>query len=582
MISLSVSARVPRRRLVLWLAAALALALLVGTAVDAGHRRAEARAVPGAGARAAVAAAAPARPNVIVVMADDMRTDDLRWMPSVRRLLVDRGLTFRNSFSPYPLCCPARASFLTGEYAHNHRVFSHMAPWGFRAFDDHATLATALQASGYRTAFLGKYLNGYGAEPSLVTGGPSFHYVPAGWSDWYGAVQRPGGSPYRSGGTYNYLHTIFNVNGRIDDSHDGQYQTDVLGRFSRSLVTTYSRSSQPFFMWFSAVAPHFGGPREKDDPTHVRGPSGRPVQIPTPARPTWVRGHFDRQVPRASGLPVDGGPSEADISDKPRPMRSLGELTSSERLAVRESTRQRAEALFVLDGQVRRLVQTLRATGELDRTVIAFTSDNGYFLGEHRRPQSKINPQEPSLRVPLVIAGPGVPHGQRFDPATTPGLTATVAELAGATSAMPYDADGISLVRSIAADQGWTVPVVTEGRENSKAFPDNPLLRASGFHDPRNTIGVRTGRWKFVEYSNGDSELYDLDADPNELRNLTADPAHAGIRTELHAVWLQFKDCRGAQCRAELPADLRLTPADEASGTDRQSLGVEARYGYWR
>ena len=527
-------------------------------------------------------ALATPRRNVVVVETDDQTMADLASMPHVRALIADHGVTFTNSFVSLSQCCPSRATFLTGEYAHNHRVFSHMAPWGFRAFDDHATLATALHSSGYRTAFVGKYLNGYGAQRSLVTGRPSFRYVPAGWTDWYGAVQRPGGSPYKSGGTYNYMHTIFNVNGRIDDSHDGEYQTDVLGRFSRSLVTRYSRSDRPFFMWFSAVAPHFGGPREKDDPNHVRGPGGTTVRIPTPARPKWVRGRFDRQIPRASGLPVDGGPSEADISDKPRPMRNLRELTRDERLAVRESTRQRAEALYVLDQQVSRLVQTLRATGELDRTVIAFTSDNGYFLGEHRRVQGKINPQEPSLRVPLVLAGPGIPHGQRYDPATTPGLTATVAELAGATGAMPYDADGISLVRSIDADRGWTVPVVTEGREDSKAFSDNPMLRAPGFHDPRNTIGVRTGRWKFVEYSNGDSELYDLDADPNELQNLTADPSYAAIRTELHQVWLDYKDCRGAPCRADLPDDLRLTPAQEAAGTDRQSRGVQARYGYWR
>ena len=134
-----------------------------------------------------------------MVMADDMRTDDLRFMPSVRRLLVGRGLSFRNSFSPYPLCCPARASFLTGRYAHNHHVFSHEDPYGFQSFDDHATIATALHQAGYQTGFVGKYLNGYGAQPSLVTGGPSFRYVPAGWTDWYGAVERPAGSGYPLG-----------------------------------------------------------------------------------------------------------------------------------------------------------------------------------------------------------------------------------------------------------------------------------------------------------------------------------------------------------------------------------------------
>ncbi len=121
------------------------------------------------------------RPNVVVVMADDMRADDLRFMPHVRRLVAARGLTFGNSFSPYPLCCPARASFLTGQYPHNHGVLGNEAPYGFGAFDDRATLATSLQAAGYRTGFVGKYLNDYGTVPSRVTGEPP------------GTTCRPGG-----------------------------------------------------------------------------------------------------------------------------------------------------------------------------------------------------------------------------------------------------------------------------------------------------------------------------------------------------------------------------------------------------
>ena len=104
------------------------------------------------------------RPNIITILADDMRTDDLRWMPDVRRLIADRGLTFRNSFSPYPLCCPARASLMSGQYAHNHHVFSHARPYGFQAFDDSYTMATALRDGGYNTGLIGKYLNGYGEK----------------------------------------------------------------------------------------------------------------------------------------------------------------------------------------------------------------------------------------------------------------------------------------------------------------------------------------------------------------------------------------------------------------------------------
>ena len=520
--------------------------------------------------QAATLSTQPVRPNIVMVMADDMRTDDLRFMPAVRQLVRDRGLEFRNSFSPYPLCCPARASFLTGRYAHNHHVYSHTDPYGFKAFDDRRTLATALRASGYNTGFVGKYLNGYGAEPSLVTGGPSFRYVPNGWTDWYGAVERPARSPYTSGGTYNYMHTIFNVNGRIDDSHRGQYQTDVLGRFARGLVTKYHRSSKPFFLYVSAVAPHFGGPRERDDPRPVQMSNGRYLTVATPARPRWVRGRFDSTITRAAGQPLSG-PSEADVSDKPASVRSFPEPNAAEWRAIRESTRQRAEAEYVLDREVARLVAQLKTSGEYANTVFMFTSDNGYFLGEHHIPQGKIKPQEPSLRVPFLVAGPGIPHGVRFDPITTPSVTATIADLAGAT--MPFPADGWSLVPTIReGDQGWRTAVVTEGREGANTFPG----------DGRTTIGLRLGRWKYVRYSNGDTELYDLDADPNELQSLHRDPAYAEIRERLQGLWLAYKDCVGDSCRVPLPLDLQRSAAENRAATDRQSQGVRARYGYWR
>jgi len=540
---------------------------------------------PVSGARSpgiTTASTAGTRPNIVMVMADDMRTDDLRFMPSVRRLLVGTGLNFRNSFSPYPLCCPARASFLTGRYAHNHHVYSHASPYGFQSFDDHATLATALQQSGYQTGFVGKYLNGYGAENSLVTGGPSFQYVPAGWTDWYAAVERPAGSPYLSGGTYNYWHTLFNVNGRIDDTHAGQYQTDVLGRFARTMVHKYHRSPRPFFLYFSAVAPHFGAPRETGDPVQVTRGGGGFTKIATPARPRWVRGHFDRQITRASGLPVGGGPSEADVSDKPRPMDNQPELSLEERYAERSLTRQRAEALFVLDREVARLVASLKRTGEYKNTVIMFTSDNGYFLGEHRMRQGKIKPHEPSLRVPFVIAGRGVPHGERFDPVTTPGVTATIAQLAGATPRMPYAEDGISVVPSFKVDRGWSVPVVTEGMESGRMFPVLPAAKAAGFHDARNTIGVRTPRYKYVRYSDGDAEMYDLDRDPNELSSVIDDPAYADVRDRLFELWQDYKDCLGQSCRAPMPESLRRSPRANEIGTNTQSRGVQQRYGYWR
>jgi arylsulfatase A-like enzyme len=561
---------------------ALLLATLAVIAATLGWAGAVGPAATSTG-RLATRLVSSSRPNIVMVMADDMRVDDLRYMPNVRRLIGARGLQFRNSFSPYPLCCPARASFLTGQYAHNHKVFSHESPWGFKAFDDHATLAGTLQSSGYHTGFVGKYLNGYGAERSLVTGKPSFHYVPNGWTDWYGAVQRPTHSRYHSGGTYNYFHTLFNINGAIDDTHKGQYQTNVLGRFARRLVTKYHRSPEPFFLWFSAVAPHFGQPRESDDPGRVRRSDGRHTFFATPARPRWVKGRFDSVIKRGAGMPADGGPSEADVSDKPWAIRHMPEPNRAERRALTNLDRQRAEAVYVLDQEVKRLVATLKRTHEYANTVLMFTSDNGYFLGEHRILQGKIKAHEPSLRVPFLVAGPGVPHGTRFDPVTTEDITATINDYAGATARMEPPADGYSVRPTIEhGDRGWTVPVVTEGRVGGRRYQNTPGREARGFTDARNTIGIRTPQYAYMVYSTGEQELYDLDADPNELRNVAKDPAYAAARDAMQTLWLQYKDCAGAGCGAEMPPQWQRGPGELRAMTDLQSRGVRQRYGYWR
>jgi N-acetylglucosamine-6-sulfatase len=190
---------------------------------------------------APVALAAPS-PNLVVVMADDMRFDDLRFAPTLRRL-ASHGVTFHNSFSPYPLCCPARASFLTGQLAHNHHIYWHLRPYGYGAFDDSRTLATSLRRSGYRTGFVGKYLNGYGTHRSKVSGGPSYRYVPRGWTDWFATLQNPGVRGIR-GDAYNYTSTPFNVNGRVRN-HVDRYQTDVVGELQPSADRALSPEARP-------------------------------------------------------------------------------------------------------------------------------------------------------------------------------------------------------------------------------------------------------------------------------------------------------------------------------------------------
>lgn len=519
------------------------------------------------------------RPNVVVVMADDMRVDELRFAPHVRRLIGGKGVEFRNSFSPYPLCCPARASFMTGRYAHNHEVFSHLEPYGFGSFDDSFTLATALRSSGYNTGFIGKYLNGYGIQPSRVEPDRRWDYVPRGWTDWYGAVEDAPGSP-AEGGTYNYFATAYNINGRIDNSHVGEYQTNTLGRMSRSLVTKYSQADRPFFLYVNSVAPHHGAPREPGDPNGIRDANGNVVDFVTPARPDRVKGKFDDLVTKPPGLPVGGGPAEDDMADKSSPLR-VPDLNAAERRAEIEVARQRGESISVLDQEVKRLIATLRSTGELDDTVIMFTSDNGYFLGEHRLRAGKIRSYEPSLRVPLLMRGPGIPRGQDvYDPVTTMDVTASIADLGGAEGKWRghFPRDGHSVVAAARGERaGWTMPVVAEGMLTRPADPTKNPDR--GFDDARDIIGIRTARYKLIKLSGGWTELYDLNSDPNELESVSQDPEYADVRRLMLRAWKQYKDCLGAECRAELPPELQADAATTRQWTTSQLRQISERTG---
>jgi N-acetylglucosamine-6-sulfatase len=513
------------------------------------------------------------KPNIVVVMADDMRFDDLQFAPALRRL-ASQGVTFHNSFSPFPLCCPARASFLTGQLTHNHRVYWHERPSGYGAFDDSRTLATSLVRAGYRTGFVGKYLNRYGLDRSRVTGTPSYRYVPRGWSDWFAAFQNPG-LPGVRGSTYNYMSTPFNVNGRVRN-HVDRYQTDVVGSYSRRLIERYHRSRDPFFLYVNYLAPHSGGPQERDDPRGVRDRRGRRFEVTTPARPVSVRNKYDGLVNRALGLPRGGGPAEADVSDKPGFIRRLPEPSRSQRRAGRTETLQRAQAIHVMDQQIRRTIRTLKRTGEWSNTYVVFTSDNGYFLGEHRVMRGKVRGHEPSLRVPMIIAGPGARDGTgRYDPITTVDLTRTVLDLGGASP--PMAPDGTSLLPTLrGGDRGWNRAVPIESARGTRA-PRRTVFRDG---DPLRSSGVRTARFSYIRYANGQTELYDLYADPHQDASAHRDPELTPIRRLLRQVWDQMYRCRGTECLSPLPEALRVAPDENRAGTRGWLAAHERRYGY--
>jgi arylsulfatase A-like enzyme len=498
----------------------------------------------------------PRRPNLLVVEADDMRADDLRWMPRTRRLLGGAGLTFHNALSPNPLCCPARASLLTGRYSHNHEVLTHSEPYGFRSFDDRHTLATALQDAGYRTALVGKYLNGYGQQ-TTADGEDSLVYVPPGWTQWYGSTDRwwGPGEPF-AGGTYDYFHLTSNVNGELR-SWPGEYSTEVTSRQVQSLVEQFERrpGDRPWFLWWTPVAPHHGLPVEPDDPGVTTRSDGHEVLWVDPARPEWVKGRFDDRIVHGLGVPADGD-AEDDVADKPRYLRNYPGFTDEELEALTTVSRQRAEALFALDVEVARTLGTLAATGAAADTVVVFTSDNGYYLGEHRKRQGKITLHEPSIRVPLLVAGAGVPHGERFDPVTSPDLGVTLARLGGVRLRRADGADVWPVVTD--GDQGWLRPVVLEGRMPEWRYRDagdDPAWESPGL----GTSGLRLGRYKVIRYATGEAEVYDLLEDPLELRNLSRE--HPALRRRLTALWRQYVLCARSACRQELPEPLRL-PAE--------------------
>src|SRR5262245_21516251 len=242
-----------RRRIIagaLWclpafLLAALVLGMSPGPAgnPDGSALSADGRSDPGAGSPGLLTRSAADQPNIVVIMVDDMRADDLHgpWMRQTRRLLGSEGVRFAHTFVPLPLCCPSRSSFLTGQYPHNHGVWGHGPPWGYPSFDDAETLPVWLQQAGYNTAFLGKYLNGYrGQEPD--EDGNSGFYVPPAWTDWRAALGLQG--------TYSYWGTTLNDNGRLH-SLEGQYQTRAYGRIGADMIQRWAAEPSPFFFWLN-------------------------------------------------------------------------------------------------------------------------------------------------------------------------------------------------------------------------------------------------------------------------------------------------------------------------------------------
>jgi N-acetylglucosamine-6-sulfatase len=433
-------------------------------------------------------AAAAARPNVVVIETDDQTVADMAVMPQTERLIGDAGTTFTDSYVSLSLCCPSRATFLTGQYAHNHGVWSINPPWGgYDRLKGDETLPVWLQRSGYATGVIGKYLNGYGDRDPRE--------IPPGWTEFQGLESRD---------TYRFYGYTLNDGGVL--RHYGfaaaDYQTDVLTRRAVDFIGRRAPSRRPFFLWTTYVAPHTGRPHDLGDPSEFNS------AVPAPRHMFAFPGPL---------LPDDPAFDEPDVRGPPLRPRQL--------YRVAETTRRRQASLLAVDEGVARIVGALRRSGELEDTLLLFTSDNGWMSGEHRLPGGKIVPYEPSVKVPLLMRGPGVPAGATSRRLAWNGdLAPTI--LAAARARAPFALDGESLL-----SPGRRRPILLEAPPG-RGTNGLPLF-----------TGLRDGRWKYVEHLDGERELYDLRRDPHELRNLRR-PAPRLAR-EL----ARLRDCRGQSCR---------------------------------
>jgi N-acetylglucosamine-6-sulfatase len=471
------------RRLTLLLASVASTVLLLAGACDD---------------KTAVTQTTPAKSNFVFILADDMRNDDLNYMPKTRALLEEKGMRFANAYVSNPLCCPSRATIMRGQYAHNTGVWSNVAPdGGWQGYQSHGhehdNLATRLHDAGYSTALLGKYLNHYEGTT-----------VPPGWDEWFATF------------SFEYFDYDVNDNGQLRHFGKGEhdYHTDVLSRQTLRFIDATVARGIPFFAYVAPLAPH--------EPA-----------IPAPRDEHVFDGEKGPRLPSFN---------ETDVSDKPPWVQRWPKLSADQTVSIDYKHERRVESLQALDDLVEEVVSKLQGEGELDNTYVVFTSDNGWQEGEHRIPEEKAWAYEQNTHVPLLIRGPGIPEGS-----TTHKLTLntdffpTFTDLAGIQT--PDYVDGRSL-RSILkgnATTAWRTAILLERRN---PHPEHLQSIYAG----RSFYGIRTSSgMKYIEYALGPRELYNLKADPFELTNSYDDSAPPeGLATRLEAL----KGCAGDACRA--------------------------------
>lgn len=411
------------------------------------------------------AQAVTVRPNIVIILADDQRLGLEDAQPAVRNRIKELGVTYSNYMVPTALCCPSRASLLTGKFSHGTGVWGNDLPndpplsGGNAAFvangNEPLTIAAALDAAGYRTAMIGKYLNGY-----YDTNG-----VPPGWDVFEAYSGDPAYYNYTLGGAF-YGDTV------------RDYATDVIADHAVNVIS--SSGSDPLFLYVAPYAPHF------------------PY---TPA-------------PRDEQAPVDalihprdfGALNEADVSDKPQWLQDLGTVNEAR---MHEVARLQHRAVMGIDDLTRQVIDALKAKGMLGNTLLIYASDNGQLWGEHRYSGKNVAYWR-ATEVPLFMRWDGHLSAGAVDErlALNVDVTATVAEAAGVTMSW---SEGRSL---LTGSPRLGFPVEALG-----SYPPYKVRPAY--------CGWRTLTRLYVRYATGEEELYLYNVDPLEKQNQAANPRYA-------------------------------------------------------
>ncbi len=445
-------------------------------------------------------------PNLIVVLLDDADVEITESMPRLRSLLIEKGARFSSHVANTPLCGPSRAILLAGQYAHNTKVYYNdgpeggYTPWSKGGYDE-KNLGPWLQGLGYRTGLFGKYMNGFPLD-RLETD------VPKGWDDFQGVMS--------DREARNNRFTL-NENGalKLYDASTGGYQTDLLSRRLESFLrASEGKDEQPFFAFFSLSSPHV--PVEPAERHKDVFPGDR-----APRKPS-----FD----------------EADLKDKPARLREQAiPITSAMAREIDATYRGMRQSLLAVEDAMEALLKTLTETGELSRTYIFFTSDNGWHRGEHRIPAEKYTPYEESIRVPLIVTGPGIAGGRSINRvAGLVDLAPTLLELAGAPARSIDASDGRSLVPLLLASDPSSVP-----------WRESILIEHFGGGAPfrvRVYTGIRSEKDVYVEYASGEKEYYDLVKDPYQMEN-TAGKLPPATLEKFSKRTAALKACAAATCR---------------------------------